>query len=170
MSCVPTLVRQLPVAHAYFLQIFTSSHESFQTLFERFHDVVFNHTITAKHHQVRTKLFSPHSRYVPTYGSSQSGLCNKVWAISTGGQVQQLAYQSKPWVSPTYETARTQRSLHVSQVQLIYPLDFSTVTVNVFRLGVNPRRVLRSHAAVSVWEDVLTSSLLVCVTASVREQ
>ena len=33
---------------------------------------------TAKHHQVRTKIFSPHSRYVPTYGSSQTGLCNKV--------------------------------------------------------------------------------------------
>ena len=35
-------------------------------------------TSTAKHHQVRTKIFSPPSRCVPTYGSSQTGLCNKV--------------------------------------------------------------------------------------------
>ena len=36
-------------------------------------------TDTAKDHQVRTKIFLPHSRYVPTYGSTQTGLSNKVW-------------------------------------------------------------------------------------------
>ena len=34
---------------------------------------------TAKLHQVRTKIFSPDPRYVPAYGSPQTGLCNKVW-------------------------------------------------------------------------------------------
>ena len=33
---------------------------------------------TAKHHQVRTKIFSSDWRWVPTYGSSQTGLCSKV--------------------------------------------------------------------------------------------
>ena len=35
-------------------------------------------TSTAKHRQVKTETFSPHSRYVPTYGLSQTGLCNEV--------------------------------------------------------------------------------------------
>ena len=34
----------------------------------------------AKHQQVKTKIFSPHSRCVPTYGLPQTGLWNKVWA------------------------------------------------------------------------------------------
>ena len=34
---------------------------------------------TAKHQQVKTKIFLSHSRCVPTYGLPQTGLCNKVW-------------------------------------------------------------------------------------------
>ena len=37
-------------------------------------------THTEKHHQVKTKIFSPHSWCVPTYGLSHTGLCNKVCA------------------------------------------------------------------------------------------
>ena len=49
---------------------------------------------TVKHHQVRTKFFSPDSRCVPTNGSSQTGLCNKrqVRAASYVGETQSL-----PW-------------------------------------------------------------------------
>ena len=35
---------------------------------------------TVKPHQVKTEVFSPHSRHVPTYGFSPTGLCNKFWA------------------------------------------------------------------------------------------
>ena len=35
-------------------------------------------TVRSRYTQ-QTKIFSSHSRCLPTYGSSQTGLCNKVW-------------------------------------------------------------------------------------------
>ena len=65
---------------------------------------------TAKHHQVRTKIFSPDSRCVPTYGSSQAGLCNKVWP-----KVRSVKY------SKLHTKANSEFHLRIKQLEVDVP-------------------------------------------------
>ena len=55
---------------------------------------------------MKTKICSPHSRYVPTWIVS-NWTSKQSMAMSTKRQLQQIAYQSKLRVSPRYETAQT---------------------------------------------------------------
>ena len=65
---------------------------------------------TAKHRQGRTKIFSPHSRYVPTYESSQTRISNAVWS-----EVRSVKY------SKLHTKANSEFHLRMKQLELDVP-------------------------------------------------